>query len=122
MQLGSDLEFLNEIVANALKGTQLWAAMTTTLAFLIGFRTNKAYGRFWDGTTLLHQMWGEWFDAVSCLIAFSSTARKGKPVEVSNFRHTLIRLMSLCHGSALEEIALTDNEPEGYPCIDVGGL
>merc|ERR1719446_1433623 len=26
------------------------------------------------------------------------------------------------HGSALDEISGTDNDPEGYPCIDVGGL
>jgi hypothetical protein len=67
-------------------------------------------------------MWGEWFDAVSCLVAFSSTAKHTKPVEVANFRHTLVRLMSLCHGSALEEIADTADEEEGYPCIDLGGL
>jgi len=89
---------------------------------LIGFRTNKAYARFWSGTTLLHQMWGEWFDAVSCLVAFSSTAKKSKPVEVADFRHTLVRLMSLCHASALEEISLCADAPEGYPCIDIGGL
>lgn len=105
-----------------LKASQLWAAMCATLVFLLGFRTNKAYGRFWDGTTLLHQMWGEWFDAVSCLVAFSSTAKKTRPEEVSAFRHTLVRLMSLCHGSALEEIALTASEPEGQACIDIGGL
>lgn len=105
-----------------IKASQLWAAMSATLAFLIGFRTNKAYQRFWDGTTLLHQMWGEWFDASSCLFAFSQLARKDKPTEVANFRHALIRLMSLLHGSALEEIAGSLEDEEGYLCLDVGGL
>jgi len=35
----------------------------------------------------------------------------------------LVRLMSLMHGSALEEIAQSDNDPSGgYDCLDLGGL
>jgi putative membrane protein len=106
------------------KASQLWSAMFWALSFLIGFRTNKAYARFWDGTTLLHQMWGEWFDAASCLIAFSSLSmRKDSSIpDVLDFRHTLVRLMSLCHASALEEIAELDRTDTGYPVLDVGGL
>merc|ERR1719247_454110 len=103
LSMGED--FSDIFGTDTLTSSQLWAAMAATLTFMIAFRTNKAYGRFWDGTTLLHQMWGEWFDATSCLIAFSSLALNEKPKEVENFRHTLIRLMSLCHGSALDEIA-----------------
>jgi len=106
-----------------IKASQLWAAMTGTVLFLIGFRTNKAYSRFWDGTTLLHQMWGEWFDAVSCLIAFSHSAKKTRADEVANFRHTLVRLMSLCHASAMEEISMSiDSDDEPYPTLDLTGL
>lgn len=47
---------------------------------------------------------------------------KSKPEAVADFRHTLVRLMSLCHASALEEISQAENDAEGYPCIDVGGL
>lgn len=54
---------------------------------------------------MLHQMRGEWFDTVSNCVTFSISAKKSKPEEVIKFRHTLVRLMSLCHGSALEEIA-----------------
>eukprot|EP00929_Paragymnodinium_shiwhaense_P007436 TRINITY_DN111358_c0_g1_i1.p1 TRINITY_DN111358_c0_g1~~TRINITY_DN111358_c0_g1_i1.p1 ORF type:complete len:605 (-),score=110.49 TRINITY_DN111358_c0_g1_i1:527-2341(-) len=108
---------------DTVRASQLWSAMTAVITFLIGFRTNKAYGRFWDGTTLLHQMWGEWFDAASCLFAFSSLAMKKRPIEVNCFRHTLIRLMSLMHSSALEEIALApDSEDADYPRLDIGAL
>lgn len=41
-------------------------------------------------------------------------------MEVQRFRHTLVRLMSLCHGSALEEIA-GDVSGE-IQCIDAYGL
>jgi len=108
--------------ADTLRASQIWAAMVATLSFLVTFRTNKAYQRFWDGTTLLNQMWGEWFDAASCLFAFSHLSRTTKVAEVRNFRHTLIRLMSLCHGSALDEISQTADEPTGYPCLDLRGL
>merc|ERR1712110_889388 len=80
-----------------LKSSQLWAALATSIGFMVAFRNGKAYGRFWDGTTLLHQMFGEWFDASSCLIAFSRLGKKTKSAQVADFRHTLIRLMSLCH-------------------------
>lgn len=85
--------------------SQLWSATTGVLAIMLGFRTNRAMARFWEGTGLLHQMRGEWFDSVSCCVTFSQRAVETKPKEVMSFRHTIVRLMSLCHGSALEEIA-----------------
>lgn len=92
------------------KSSQLWAASTAVLSILLGFRTNRAMARFWEGTGLLHQMRGEWFDSVSCCVTFSRGAVSAKRDDVMNFRHTIVRLMSLCHGSALEEIAGSDAE------------
>eukprot|EP00928_Gymnodinium_smaydae_P087563 TRINITY_DN71816_c0_g1_i1.p1 TRINITY_DN71816_c0_g1~~TRINITY_DN71816_c0_g1_i1.p1 ORF type:complete len:550 (+),score=104.97 TRINITY_DN71816_c0_g1_i1:117-1766(+) len=83
----------------------LWSATTAVLTMLLSFRTNRAMARFWEGTGLLHQMRGEWFDSISCCVTFSVGAVKDKRAEVMRFRHTIVRLMSLCHGSALEEIA-----------------
>eukprot|EP00929_Paragymnodinium_shiwhaense_P049408 TRINITY_DN2491_c1_g5_i1.p1 TRINITY_DN2491_c1_g5~~TRINITY_DN2491_c1_g5_i1.p1 ORF type:complete len:560 (-),score=74.21 TRINITY_DN2491_c1_g5_i1:244-1923(-) len=88
--------------------SQLWSAATVTLFFLLGFRANAAYRRFWEGTSLLHQMRGEWFDAVSCLVTFTRPALTVHYEKVHDFRHTMVRLMSLCHGSALEEISGLD--------------
>ena len=34
-------------------------------------RDLEAMERFWEGTGLLHQMRGEWFDAVSCCVTFT---------------------------------------------------
>jgi putative membrane protein len=89
---------------NEINRSQIWAATTGTLLALLIFRTNRAMSRFWEGTGLLHQMRGEWFDSVSCCVTFSRPAVAQKPKEVWEFRHTIVRLMSLCHGSALEEI------------------
>lgn len=96
-----------------------WSATTVSLAMLISFRTNQAWGRFWEGTSLLHQMRGEWFDSINCCVTFSRSAMESKPQEVKNFRHTLVRLMSLCHGSALEEIS---NDTITCDTIDTLGL
>lgn len=109
--------------SETIQNGQLWNALTSTLAFLLTFRCNKAYQRFWDGTTLLHQMWGEWFDASSCLIAFTSKAIKKDPKAVSDFRHTLIRLVSLLHSSALDEIGQkSDDKDKTYSLLDPAGL
>eukprot|EP00927_Polykrikos_kofoidii_P046969 TRINITY_DN41069_c0_g1_i1.p1 TRINITY_DN41069_c0_g1~~TRINITY_DN41069_c0_g1_i1.p1 ORF type:complete len:552 (-),score=70.84 TRINITY_DN41069_c0_g1_i1:639-2294(-) len=95
----------DSLAVASLTSSVLWAASTAVLLGLLTFRTNRAMGRFWEGTGLLHQMRGEWFDSVSCCVTFSRTAVDTKPSEVKRFRHTIVRLMSLCHGSALEEIA-----------------
>eukprot|EP00929_Paragymnodinium_shiwhaense_P049407 TRINITY_DN2491_c1_g3_i1.p1 TRINITY_DN2491_c1_g3~~TRINITY_DN2491_c1_g3_i1.p1 ORF type:complete len:583 (+),score=153.18 TRINITY_DN2491_c1_g3_i1:2-1750(+) len=68
-------------------------------------------------------MRGEWFDSVSCLMTFSRDAKinKGKETQVTEFRHTLVRLVSLMHGSALDEIS--DNGGESrYEVLDIHGL
>eukprot|EP00931_Biecheleriopsis_adriatica_P008531 TRINITY_DN109696_c0_g1_i1.p1 TRINITY_DN109696_c0_g1~~TRINITY_DN109696_c0_g1_i1.p1 ORF type:complete len:554 (+),score=90.49 TRINITY_DN109696_c0_g1_i1:48-1709(+) len=119
-QSPEDLE--NRFGAASIGSSLLWSAAVSVCSALLVFRTNKAYARFWDGTSLLHQMWGEWFDAVSNLVAFSMPARKLQSRGVDDFRHTLIRLMSLCHASALEEISNLDEGEEGFPRLDIGGL
>merc|ERR1719478_420593 len=97
----------------------VWNASISVLSILLGFRTGQAFSRFWEGTGLLHQMRGEWFDTVSNCVTFSISAKKSKPVEVVRFRHCLVRLMSRCHGSALEEIAENSFQIEA---IDTFGL
>lgn len=100
--------------------SQIWAASTAILVVLSGFRVKQALDRFWEGTSLLHQMRGEWYDSVSCLMTFSRQADISRKQEVDEFRHTLIRLMSLCHGSALEEVQ--GQACDSFDIIDIAGL
>mmetsp|Transcript_67457 Transcript_67457/g.158242 ORF Transcript_67457/g.158242 Transcript_67457/m.158242 type:complete len:529 (-) Transcript_67457:21-1607(-) len=88
--------------------SQLWQAATGVLFALLIFRINRAMARFWEGTGLLHQMRGEWFDSVSCCVTFSRAGMKDKADATLAFRHTIVRLMSLCHGTALKEIGGED--------------
>eukprot|EP00929_Paragymnodinium_shiwhaense_P087334 TRINITY_DN47551_c0_g1_i1.p1 TRINITY_DN47551_c0_g1~~TRINITY_DN47551_c0_g1_i1.p1 ORF type:complete len:539 (+),score=86.88 TRINITY_DN47551_c0_g1_i1:175-1791(+) len=101
----------------------MWNAISAVIVILLGFRTRQALGRFWEGTGLLHQMRGEWFDTTSCLIAFSrdSLVTKGKEKEVREFRHTLVRLMSLMHASALDEISAVPDSNR-YEVLNIQGL
>eukprot|EP00435_Cladocopium_sp_Y103_P030392 s820_g7.t1 len=112
-------DFRDDLGIAMLASSQIWNASTVVLVFLLGFRARQGLARFWEGTGLLHQMRGEWFDTVSNCVTFSISARPGKPEEVMAFRHTLVRLMSLCHGSALEEIS---GDVAELRVIDVMGL
>lgn len=97
--------FREDLGMTDITSSMLWAATTGMLSTMVAYRTSRAFSRFWEGTGLLHQMRGEWFDTVSNCVTFSISAKTSKPEEVTAFRHTLIRLMSLCHGNALEEIS-----------------
>ncbi|CAJ1327807.1 unnamed protein product [Effrenium voratum] len=65
-------------------------------------------------------MRGEWFDAVSCCVTFSRGSRGPRYEDTMRFRHCIVRLMSLCHGSALEEIG--GEEADFCETIDRMGL
>mmetsp|Transcript_119217 Transcript_119217/g.299781 ORF Transcript_119217/g.299781 Transcript_119217/m.299781 type:complete len:599 (-) Transcript_119217:195-1991(-) len=97
----------------------VWSASTAVLVGMATFRAKMGYSRFWEGTGLLHQMKGEWFDTISNCITFSISARSKKKDGVDKFRHTIVRLMSLCHASALEEISGLEAELD---TIDTCGL
>eukprot|EP00434_Breviolum_minutum_P014015 symbB.v1.2.012359.t2/scaffold854.1/size229663/13 len=79
-------DFISVIVQDDFNKSQVWSALTASLSLLIAFRTRQALQRFWEGTTLMHQMRGEWFDSVSCLVSFSRAAKQTKPAEVKQFR------------------------------------
>lgn len=79
----------------------------------------KAYSRWWEGGTLLQQLRGEWFNAVSNLMAFCSNQPEKKH-SVLKFQHQTVRLFSLLYGSALRQVStMSDNELE---FIDIEGF
>lgn len=101
---------------------QIWVAVSAIATLLVAFRTHQAFDRFWEGTGLLHMMRAEWFDAVSCLFAFSRVSMTSKPQEVDEFRQTLIRLASILHGCAMHEIGAEENSDRFTEIIDFRGL
>lgn len=94
----------------------LWAGYTSVLGFLMVFRNNQAYTRFWEGATLINQVRGEWFNAVSTLFTFCSPAPEVQD-QVKAFQKTLLHLMSLLHSSALQQVCdLKDDRLEIVAC------
>lgn len=74
------------------------------LGFLVVFRSQQAYARWWEGGTLLQQLRGEWFNSFSCLIAFCNSAPEKKQ-EVLKFQLQMVRLFSLTYGCALRQVS-----------------
>jgi len=84
--------------------TNVFGGFTFILGFLVVFRSQQAYSRWWEGGTLLQQLRGEWFNSYSCLLAFCNHAPE-KQVEVAAFQQQLVRLFSLLYGCALTQVS-----------------
>lgn len=97
----------------------LWSGFTFSLGFLIIFRTQIAYSRFWEGVTLMHNVRAVWFNATSNLISFTSTAIEKKD-EVQSFQHLLVRLMSMLFCTALQEVS--DMSDEDFEILGDDGI
>eukprot|EP00929_Paragymnodinium_shiwhaense_P063305 TRINITY_DN31635_c0_g4_i1.p1 TRINITY_DN31635_c0_g4~~TRINITY_DN31635_c0_g4_i1.p1 ORF type:complete len:614 (+),score=91.36 TRINITY_DN31635_c0_g4_i1:247-2088(+) len=97
----------------------IWGAFSSVLFFVLYFRSNVAYSRWWEGGTLLQQVRGEWFNAYSSIIAFSS-GDSSKKRQVEEFQHGLARVMSLLFCSALQQVSPYANR--SFEIIDNDGL
>lgn len=84
-------------------GVQIISGILFVLGFLIVFRANQAYSRWWQGADLLLKVRGDWFNAFSNAMAMCSDA-PDKGADVIHFRAQLLRLISLLYGSALAQI------------------
>lgn len=96
--------------------TSATSSLTLVMGFLIVFRCQIAYGRFWDGASYLQTIKSGWFNATSNLFAFCSDAHN-KRSDVQNFQHRLVRLMSLMYSAALQSVS--DSE---FTVLDPDGL
>lgn len=100
-------------------GTSILGGFTFILGFLIVFRVQQAYHRWWEGGTLLQQLRGEWFNAFSSLLAFCSS-KPEMVQDVTHFKHRLVRLTSLLYMVALEQV--TTCEDRSFEVIDLEGF
>jgi len=105
--------------SNADSATKMMAGFTSVMFFVLYFRSNIAYNRWWEGGTLLQKTRGEWFNAYSSLLAFSSTdPALERDVEV--FQHVIARLMSLLFCCALQQVS--PNKERALEVIDLTGI
>ncbi|CAL1163269.1 unnamed protein product, partial [Cladocopium goreaui] len=87
----------------------IWSSFTFVLGFLIVFRSNQAYSRFWESVTLFQQTSGEWTSALSNLLSFCRLDEEVN-FEVLKFQQYLIKLLSLLHCSALQTMCELDDD------------
>eukprot|EP00928_Gymnodinium_smaydae_P031463 TRINITY_DN2307_c0_g1_i2.p1 TRINITY_DN2307_c0_g1~~TRINITY_DN2307_c0_g1_i2.p1 ORF type:complete len:483 (-),score=47.13 TRINITY_DN2307_c0_g1_i2:130-1578(-) len=73
------------------------------VSFLLVFRTQQSYNRFWTGLTLMRGVKGQWLNGSSNLIAFCSSQPE-KAQEVEKFQHLLVRLVSMMYCAALQQV------------------
>jgi len=95
-----------------------YGTFTSMLGFLVIFRTSLAYNRYWEGSTHLHRLFSDWFDATATFFACAGSLESDEAA-LASFQHTLVRLMSLMHGTALVYL-LKDSEAENT-AVDVIG-
>lgn len=97
----------------------VWLSYSFLLSFLIVFRTQSAYSRYWEGASTLNAIKGDFVNAASCIFAFCSRD-PAKSAEVRRFQHLVARLLSLLHCSGLQSIAHMDDE--GFQIFDLNGI
>eukprot|EP00929_Paragymnodinium_shiwhaense_P041947 TRINITY_DN21788_c0_g2_i1.p1 TRINITY_DN21788_c0_g2~~TRINITY_DN21788_c0_g2_i1.p1 ORF type:complete len:491 (-),score=84.58 TRINITY_DN21788_c0_g2_i1:262-1734(-) len=97
----------------------LWGGYTVIIGFLLVFRTQIAYSRYWEGCCVVSQVKTGWTNAVSNLIAFCTQA-SDKEEAVEKFQGLLVRLMSLLFCESLK--ALADKEDENFEVLDLEGI
>lgn len=99
--------------------TSAFTAFTWVLGFFVVFRTSQAYTRYWDGANLLHTVTTEWFDSCAQFTAFAMSS-KGTDQQKKDFCCSMVRLFSLLHCSALQQV--TVRMEDQFEVIDLEGL
>lgn len=102
------LEEVEQDVAQ--RALAILVGFTAILTYILSFRCSIAHDRYWEAGTLLQQCRGEWFNAYSSIVAFSSTDPL-KALEIEKFHHQLARLMSLLYCQALQQVSADKERP-----------
>jgi len=110
--------FLSIARLKVLENAAAYSGFSLVLGFLVVFRTQLAYSRFWEGVSAAHRMCAEWFDGASSVLAYVRVS-KADAAKKNEFNRTFLKLMTLLHGVAvaslrdLDDLSLTDADLEG---------
>jgi predicted membrane chloride channel (bestrophin family) len=117
---GDDFSEINEVHKDTSAAAQLViASFTSVMIFILYNRSNTAYDRWWEGGTLLQKTRGEWFNAYSSIMAFTSS-KPELQAEVDSYCHLLARLMSLLMCCGLQQVSPNRDRP--FEIIDLSGI
>jgi len=90
---------------------------TFVLGFVLVFRCNLAYQRFWEGRTCLELMSSKWSDAALQAVIFDNCAKK-PDMDRRAFRARILSLFSLLHGTAIARLQDCEEDVEVIEGID----
>jgi len=85
-------------------GASLMSGFSYVFGFLVVYRSQQAYSRWWEGGSLLQQLRGEWFNAFSSLVSFCNQD-SSKQDEVREFQHHLLRMFSLLYCTSIQQVS-----------------
>mmetsp|Transcript_16525 Transcript_16525/g.47943 ORF Transcript_16525/g.47943 Transcript_16525/m.47943 type:complete len:588 (-) Transcript_16525:18-1781(-) len=109
---------IEQAIVEDFETSQLWVGYNFLLAFLLTFRSGKAYARWWEGGTLLQQARGEWLNAYSSLLAFCTTETT-RHHEAIAFQQILASLMSMLFAAALNSVSSEEMDLEIVQLVEV---
>lgn len=115
----SEYPDLSETLGVGDSAASVFGGFNFILGFLVVFRSQQAYARWWEGGTLLQQLRGEWCNAFSCLVAFCNAGPE-KRADVAQFQQQMVRLFSLLHGSALMQVS--QSKSNHFALINMDGF
>lgn len=98
---------------------ELSISFTAVMLFILYNRSRTSYNRWWEGGTLLQKTRGEWFNAYSSIMAFTSTKPELQG-QVEAYCHFMARLMSLLMCSGLQQVS--PNRDRAFEIINVEGI
>jgi ABC-type nickel/cobalt efflux system permease component RcnA len=77
--------------------------LVTLVGFLLLFRSNLAYQRFWEARTHIQTIGAMWAEAASLAVAFDSSAdtKFSRPSDYDEWKTDFIHLLSLQHALAV---------------------
>lgn len=97
----------------------VWSSYTLVLAFLLVFRSNQAFTRFWEGASATAAVNSMWTNAAGSLMSFSSQDAE-KLDQVRRFQHLAVRLLSLLFCSSIQDVC--QMEDDSMEIIDPKGI
>eukprot|EP00746_Dinoflagellata_sp_MGD_P005946 gnl/MRDRNA2_/MRDRNA2_111537_c0_seq1.p1 gnl/MRDRNA2_/MRDRNA2_111537_c0~~gnl/MRDRNA2_/MRDRNA2_111537_c0_seq1.p1 ORF type:complete len:620 (-),score=93.02 gnl/MRDRNA2_/MRDRNA2_111537_c0_seq1:103-1896(-) len=100
------------------KEHRIYTVFISIIGFVLVFRTSQAYNRFWEGATLLNTVTSTWFDACAQIFVFVQSS--GQSAEADNYLDTTIRLFSLLHCAALQQVSVKFDD--SFEVVDMEGL
>jgi predicted membrane chloride channel (bestrophin family) len=114
---GTSTAFQDDATSKAAAG--VIASFTTVMIFILYNRSRTSYNRWWEGGTLLQKTRGEWFNAYSSIMAFTST-KPELEAAVETYCQLLARLMSLLMCCGLQQVSPNRDRP--FEIIDLTGI